>query len=363
MSIVKGDGNTQADVGTLEERYELVREIGRGATALVYLARDRTDGTLVAIKAIRGEFAQDPEVAGRFEREARTAAGLDHPNIVRITAVARLEGRALAIVMQYVPGGTLREALRTRGQLSFEEAERILRDVAAAIAYAHANGVVHRDVKPENIFLEEGTGRAMLSDFGIARSLESDHQLTMAGVAIGTPTYMSPEQIDGLTVDGRSDLYSLGLVGWEMLAGQRPWAGETLYNVIYKQKHQRLPRLDELRPGIPPALLFAIEGALLKRREDRWVSADEFLKRLSDAELTARPAPAPAPDELLADAATMVFRRPTPAETVDAAVAGASIGVGGTTHGAVGRSSSCARNSSTCAQRVSRSFCSAPSTA
>jgi uncharacterized protein YecT (DUF1311 family) len=316
VSTVTGDGNAQADLSTLEERYELVREIGRGATALVYLARDRVAGTLVAIKAIRGEFAQDPEVAGRFEREARTAAALDHPNIVRIFAVARLEGRALAIVMQYVPGGTLREALRARPQLTFEEAERVLRDMAAALAYARANGVVHRDVKPENIFLEEGTGRALLSDFGIARSLESDHQLTMTGSAIGTPTYMSPEQIDGLTADGRSDLYSLGLVGWEMLAGQRPWQGESLYNVIYKQKHERLPRLDELRPGIPPSLLFAIEGALLKRREDRWASADEFLERLSDHDARARPEPAePAAAGSLADAPTMAFRRPPPAVT------------------------------------------------
>ncbi|CAA9354830.1 MAG: Serine/threonine protein kinase, partial [uncultured Gemmatimonadaceae bacterium] len=290
MSSLTGDGNAQADLSTLEERYELVREIGRGATALVYLARDRATGTLVAIKAMRGEFAQDPEVAGRFEREARTAAALDHPNIARIFAVARLEGRALAIVMQYVPGGTLREALRDRGALPFEETERVLRDVAAALAYAHESGVVHRDVKPENIFLEEGTGRALLADFGIARSLDSDHSLTMAGSAIGTPTYMSPEQIDGHTVDGRSDLYSLGLVGWEMLAGERPWQGESLYNVIYKQKHQRLPRLDELRPGIPAPLLYAIEGALLKRREDRWAGAAEFLTRLSEENPGPRPA-------------------------------------------------------------------------
>src|SRR5919205_760743 len=154
------------------------------------------------------------------------------------------------------------------------------RDVASALAYAHARGVVHRDVKPENVFLDEETGRALLSDFGIARSDEQD-SMTLTGTAIGTPFYMSPEQIDGAAVDGRSDLYSLGLVAWEMLTGRRPWDGESLYNVIYKQKHEDLPPIEALQPGVPLRLQYIVERMLQKQPSARWAGADGFLAQLS----------------------------------------------------------------------------------
>src|SRR5215207_4637555 len=182
-------GDTEAHVATtdLESDYEILGELGRGATAVVYLARE------VAIKVIRPKFADDDETVARLSREARTVAQLQHPNIVTLFAVRRLRDGSLALVMQLVPGRTLREILNEHGAWSFERSDRVLRDVASALAHAHERGIVHRDVKPENIFIDERTGHALLSDFGVARSLESD-TLTATGTAIGTPSYMSPEQ-------------------------------------------------------------------------------------------------------------------------------------------------------------------------
>ncbi|HJR62253.1 MAG TPA: protein kinase [Gemmatimonadaceae bacterium] len=287
-----GEGGSAAgstfpeELEPLAGEYEYIREIGAGGMAAVYLAHERSADRLVAIKAIRRRYLGDEEAVLRFAREARVLADLQHPNIVETYAVRQLGERSLAIVMQHLSGGTLRQLLRREGQLSFERATAILRDVAEALRHAHAQGVVHRDVKPENIFLEDDTGRAVLSDFGIARPMvetEDENELTLVGAAIGTPAYMSPEQIDGLTLDGRTDIYSLGLVGWEMLSGRRPWEGENLYAIIYNQKHEELQRLTELRPDIPTPLLFAIEGALLKHRDTRWVDIDEFLAQLLES--------------------------------------------------------------------------------
>ena len=276
-------GDTEAHVATtdLESEYEILGELGRGATAVVYRARDRELGREVAIKVIRPKFADDDETVARLAREARTVAQLQHPNIVTLYAVRRIRDGGLALVMQLVPGRTLREILNERGAWTFERTDRVLRDVASALAHAHQRGIVHRDVKPENIFIDESTGRALLSDFGVARSLETDSQLTATGTAIGTPAYMSPEQIDGGELDGRSDVYSLGLVGWEMLTGRRPWEGEGLYSVIYKQKREELQPLDELRPDTPNRLIYLVEGAMRKDPAERWASAAELVERAS----------------------------------------------------------------------------------
>jgi alpha-tubulin suppressor-like RCC1 family protein/serine/threonine protein kinase len=276
-------GDTDANVATtdLESEYEILGELGRGATAAVYRARDRELGREVAIKVIRPKYADDDETVARLAREARTVAQLHHPNIVTLYAVRRVRDGGLALVMQLVPGRTLRDLLNERGACTFERADRVLRDVGAALAHAHARGIVHRDVKPENIFIDESTGHALLSDFGVARSLEPDSQLTATGTAIGTPAYMSPEQIDGTEMDGRSDLYSLGLVGWEMLTGRRPWEGEGLYSVIYKQKREELPPIDELRPDVPDRLVYLVEGAIRKNAAERWSGAAEMLERAS----------------------------------------------------------------------------------
>jgi serine/threonine protein kinase len=285
-------GGFPEELEALADEYEYIREIGAGGMAAVYLGRERSTDRLVAIKAIRRRHLGDEEAVLRFAREARVLAELHHPNIVETYAVRQLGEKSLAIVMQHLAGGTLRQVLRREGQLSFERATSILRDVAEALRHAHAQGVVHRDVKPENIFLEEETGRAVLSDFGIARPMvetEDENELTLVGAAIGTPAYMSPEQIDGLPLDGRTDIYSLGLVGWEMLSGRRPWEGDNLYAIIYNQKHEELERLTELRPDIPTPLLFAIEGALLKHRDTRWLDVDEFLAQLLESPQAEEP--------------------------------------------------------------------------
>ncbi|HJR64632.1 MAG TPA: serine/threonine-protein kinase, partial [Gemmatimonadaceae bacterium] len=271
----------------LQSEYEFVRELGRGGTGVVYLARERASGRDVAIKLVRARYLEDDETLRRFAREASTVTRLRHPAIVATESVRQLETGDLALIMRYVPGPTLRELLRRHGAMSVETTERVLLGVAEALAYAHSQGIVHRDVKPENIFYSDESGRPVLSDFGIARPIEAE-SLTLTGVAIGTPSYMSPEQIDGSGIDGRSDLYGLGLVGWEMLSGRRPWDGESLYSVIYKQKQEHLPPLERLRPDVPPHLLNAIQGALEKNREDRWANADEFAAQLRDRSGTVR---------------------------------------------------------------------------
>ncbi|MGZ8379671.1 MAG: RCC1 domain-containing protein [Gemmatirosa sp.] len=270
-----------ADVAELSNEYELLGELGRGGTAVVYRAQDRSLGREVAIKVVHPRAAApgDDPVA-RLAREARMVAQLQHPNIVTVYAVRRLRSGGLALVMQLVPGSTLKAVVQREGPLAPDRAERVVRDVAEALAYAHARGVVHRDVKPENIFLDEESGRAMLSDFGIARSDEHD-SMTMTGTALGTPFYMSPEQVEGGALDGRSDLYSLGLVAWEMLTGRRPWDGESLYNVIYKQKHEELPPIEALRTGVPQRLQYVVERMLQKRPAARWAGADGLLAQLS----------------------------------------------------------------------------------
>ncbi|WP_053334201.1 protein kinase domain-containing protein [Gemmatimonas phototrophica] len=271
------------DVGDLADEYTLLGELGRGGNAIVYKARDRALFRDVAIKVVRPRFAATADEAiARLEREARTVARLQHPNIVTVYAVKRLNDGGLALVMQLVPGRTLKQAIQDDGPFEPERAERVIKDIAEALAFAHANGVVHRDVKPENVFMDSVSGRALLSDFGIAHNNEFDSRLTMTGSAIGTPAYMAPEQIDGAPANARSDLYSLGLVAWEMLSGERPWAGDALYNVIYKQKHEELPAIDSLRPGAVPARLqYIVERMLQKRPGARWAGADGLLAALN----------------------------------------------------------------------------------
>ena len=300
------------DLRALEHEYDLIREIGQGGMAAVFLARHRNTGKLVAIKAIRSRYLDDPEALHRFAREARTVADLNHPNIVRTESIEQMGDRAIAIIMEYVSGGTVRDRLREYGAFSAEDAEAVLRDVGSALQYAHHRRIVHRDVKPENVFFDQRTGRALLSDFGIARPIDADGAITMLGAALGTPQYMSPEQIDGRQVDGRSDIYSLGVLGWELLTGRRPWAGENLYGVIYKQKHEALPPITSLRPRVPANLLVAIERALVKDRDKRWQNIDEFLEHLTYAPPPVLSQQYPTVETSAADDPTVRFRRTAP---------------------------------------------------
>ena len=323
-----------AGLGDLEAEYELLGELGRGGMAVVYHGRERATGREVAIKVLRGTHGDAAEAQARFAREAETAALLQHPHIVPTYAVRPLSGGALAIVMEFIPGRNLKAVVREGGPLGVAEAVRVMREIADALAYAHERGVVHRDVKPENIFLDARTGGALLSDFGIARTLQHDAALTQTGIAIGTPSYMSPEQIDGRVVDGRSDVYSLGLVGWETLTGRQPWEGESLYAVIYKQKHEELPPLSDFRHDVPDDLRYVIERCLLKDRDARWQSAAALASALAEGPDAAavrewrarrsrriRPELAAALEREAVGSDTVRFRRPDAEEAVDEAMA------------------------------------------
>lgn len=278
------DNNGLAMTIGVEDEYELIGELGRGGASVVYLARERLLGREVAIKIIRERYLKDDEAIARLEREAQTLARLSHPNIVTLYGARRLPDGSIALMMQHLRGDTLRQTVRKNGPLTGERAERVLCELASALAYLHGQGIIHRDVKPENIFIQDGDGRAVLSDFGLAKGLDGLVDVTLAGSVIGTPSYMSPEQIDGSELDGRSDIYSLGLVGYELVTGAKPWEGEGLYSVIFKQKHEALPPLDEVCPGLHERLHTAITRSLAKNRDERWSSAGELLAFLGGQE-------------------------------------------------------------------------------
>ena len=321
------DFDPPAELGELGDAYEFLHELGRGGSAIVYRARDRALGRDVAIKVVHPRLtSSDDDQVARLAREARTVAQLQHPGIVTVYAVRRLQSGGITLVMQFVPGLTLKAAIQSDGPFSAERTESVLRDVAGALAYAHARQIVHRDVKPENIFLDADTGRALLADFGIARVAEAD-SLTMTGTAIGTPFYMSPEQVDGKPVDGRSDLYSLGLVTWEMLTGLRPWDGESLYHVIYKQKHDELPPIEAIRRDVPRRLQYIVERMLQKHPGARWAGVDGLLAQLDQQVLPADYGQwqAALPSRITRHRAVAGLQRPGTPKADPAAVAAATI--------------------------------------
>ena len=268
--------------------YEILGELGRGGSAVVFHAIDRRLGREVALKVVRTPHgrsdARAAEALARLAREACTVAQLEHPHIVRLHAIHHLRD-GLALEMPRVAGQTLKQMLAVVGPLDADHASAILHDVATALEFAHARGVVHRDVKPENIFVEDYTGRALLADFGVARWQDADAVLTQTGVAIGTPAYMSPEQIDGSALDGRADLYSLGLVGWEMLTGRRPWEGESLLTVLQRQQRDELPPIEAVRPAelppVPLELQYIVERMLQKAPGARWADAGAVAAQLT----------------------------------------------------------------------------------
>jgi serine/threonine protein kinase len=268
-------------IEALGGEFELIRELGQGATAVVYLLRDHALDRDVAMKVIRATFAGDDEAIARLQREARLVAQLTHPNIVKLYGTHRLSDGSFTLFMEHVPGRNLKELLREEGAYPVPKALRVLKDVASALAYAHRRRIVHRDVKPENIYIDEEVGAARLADFGVARPWDQDARLTLPGASLGTPAYMSPEQIDGQEVDGRSDVYSLGLVGYELLLGHHPWEGENVFTIIYRQKNDELP-IEDLGLGDYPALEETLKQALEKNPANRLESAVAFLERLSD---------------------------------------------------------------------------------
>jgi serine/threonine-protein kinase len=248
-------------------RYSIEREIGRGGMGIVYLARDVALERPVAIKLLPPAQASHPETRSRFLHEARTAARLSHPNIVPIHAVEEV-GEFVFIVMAYVQGETLRQRVESRGPLPVAVGSRILREVAWALGYAHAQGVVHRDVKPENILLEAGTDRALVTDFGIAQVRAAPGERAAAEL-VGTPQFMSPEQASGEPVDHRSDLYSLGIVAFYAFSGVVPFDGDTPAGILAKQISRPAPPLRSAAPGLPVGLTSLVDRLLAKSPADR----------------------------------------------------------------------------------------------
>jgi serine/threonine-protein kinase len=272
-------------------RYSLEGELGRGGMGIVFLARDVALDRLVAIKLLPPAQAAQVGLKDRFLREARTAAGLSHPNIVPIHVVEEAGGLVF-FVMAFIEGETLGQRLRTKGPLSPVTGARVLQEVAWALAYAHARGVVHRDVKPDNILIEQGTGRAMVSDFGIARAGETTGS-TAAGEILGTAQYMSPEQASGEPVDGRSDIYSLGIVGFYALSGKAPFDAPDVATLLAMQITTPAPPLSSAAPGVSPKAAQAIDRCLDKNPDDRWPTGEAFAEALAQSTAVTREIPAP----------------------------------------------------------------------
>lgn len=280
------DQATAELAAALARRYTIERELGRGGMGIVYLARDVTLDRLVALKILPAALAENPDTRERFLREARTAAHLSHPNIVPIYHAEEIDGHAF-FAMAFVEGESLAQRLSARGPLPPAEAVRYLKEVAWALAYAHARGVVHRDVKPENILIERGSGRALVTDFGIARD-NRQQGLTLTGNVLGTVHYMSPEQAAGDFLDGRSDLYALGVVGYYILSGVFPFDAESASAILVAHVTKDAPPLCSVAPSVPQRLGAAIDRSLAKDPNDRYPAGEDFAEELDDALAAAK---------------------------------------------------------------------------
>ncbi len=275
----KSAGDEQEIIG---EHYRIERELGHGGMATVYLCTDSRSGAHVAVKLLR------PEVGGivakeRFLREIQFAKGFEHPAIPRVLD-SGISDSLPFYAMDYVEGETLRDRLKRDSKLAVAETIRIATEVAKPMSYAHARGILHRDIKPENIQL--GTNEVYVLDFGVARALlgATDHRLTRTGVTVGTPAYMSPEQVTAeRDLDARSDVYSFGCVVYEMLSGDAPFHGATPQVLMASRFKTQPPSLQSIRNDVPAKLEQAIAKAMARTPEGRWKSADEFVAAMGAA--------------------------------------------------------------------------------
>src|SRR5438093_6625973 len=305
-----------ADPAVLGGRYEIVSLIGHGGMAQVYLGTDRVLGRQVAVKVLGPQFARDDSFVARFRREAQAAAALNHPNVVGVFDTGSDDGTHF-IVMEYVHGKTLADVIREDAPLLPERAVEIAESVAGGLAFAHAQGIVHRDVKPGNIMLTP-TGDVKVMDFGIARATTSD-SLTQTATVLGTATYFSPEQAQGEPVDARSDIYSLGVVMYEMLTGHAPFSGESAVTIAYKHVKEEPRPPSRLNPDVPSGLDAIVMKCLAKNPANRYQNVDELLQDLRRFEAGLPVAATP----LLAPEATEPVERATrptsllPAPTTD----------------------------------------------
>ena len=266
--------------------YRVIRQLGHGGMSAVYLARHEETGEDVALKVV-ARRQPVPRFAERFAREIRLARRLRHPNVLPLLDEGETE-ELLWLTMPHVPGGSLRDRVRREERLPLDEVRRIARDVAAGLAYAHGEGVVHRDVKPENVLLAEpgpadaGHGRAMLADFGISRALDPDDpdakRITGTGVRLGTPAYMSPEQVLGDPIDHRTDVYSLACLLFELLVGRPPFAEGSTWGAIGRRLNEPAPNVRLLRPEVPAAMADALRRALARDPRARTATASELAR-------------------------------------------------------------------------------------
>jgi serine/threonine-protein kinase len=292
-------------------RYRVVRKLGAGGMADVYLAEDEELGRRVAIKILNDRHANDEQFVERFRREAKNAAGLSHPNIVSIYDRGEAEG-TYYIAMEFLDGRSLKELLIARGPMPIADAMQYTRQILNALRFAHRKGVVHRDIKPHNVMVD-GDGRLKVTDFGIARAGAS--QMTEAGAIVGTAQYLSPEQARGAAVDQRSDLYSIGVVLYEMLTGHVPFTGDTPVEIAMRHLSDAPRPPSTIRPEIPPDLDMIVLRALAKNPDDRFQTADEM-----DAEL-ARVEDGASVTAITADAATAVLSGTSLAAAAPTAIA------------------------------------------
>jgi hypothetical protein len=282
-------------------RYELLELIGSGGMSAVWKAHDRMLDRTVAIKILHDQFATDEEYVERFRREARSVAQLSHPNIVTVIDRGEEDGRQY-IVFECVEGENLKQLIERTGRLPVRDALEMAVQMGRALGFAHSRGLVHRDVKPQNVLLNED-GQAKMTDFGIARSVDVQG-VTITGTVLGTSEYIAPEQARGQRVDSLTDVYSLGVVLYELLTGSVPFQGENFVAIALRHVNEEPPSVFERRPDVPPRVAMAVERAMAKRPEDRFGSMDEFVAELEDELADLDPA---------SEQATMISRRPATA--------------------------------------------------
>ncbi len=294
-------------------RYEVVRELGKGAMGVVYLAKDPLIGRLVALKTIRAAVHADDDEAKEFQqrfiREAQAAGILSHPAIVTVHDIGQDDGSGVSfIAMEYVEGHNLKEVLAQGRTLSFEQIADIIAQVAEALDFAHAKGIVHRDVKPANIILIEGN-RAKITDFGIAKIASGAANLTSTGQFLGTPNYMAPEQVKGAPVDGRTDIFALGICLYECLTRRKPFGGDSLTSISYKIVHEPFPPLHEINPQIPEGFEDVVAHCLAKDPSKRYQRARDLALAVRAVARGDRPA---RPEPMLAEETMVTRERPMP---------------------------------------------------
>src|SRR4029079_1233812 len=271
-------GKMPAMVGELiAGRYELEELVGKGGMSSVYRAQDRLLERTVAIKLLHEHYSRDEDYVERFRREARAAAQLSHPNIVTVIDRGEDSGRQV-IVFEYIDGQNLKELIQSKGRLPVRTALELSIEAGRALAFAHEHGLVHRDVKPQNVLL--GNGEVKVTDFGIARSADVQQGLTQTGTVLGTSDYIAPEQASGQPVSSLSDVYSLGVVVYELLAGEPPYSGENFVAVAMQHVNDPVPSVAAVRPDVPLRLDAALQRAMAKDPGNRFASMADFVAEL-----------------------------------------------------------------------------------